>query len=93
MNVLFTQISGLTGLFVFLNQMWRYAPLDKSMFVAIATGLGVYVVLMLGDLSVRLILHHYPAKEKRNERDAQTAENVREVSGAASQAEFRPLSA
>ena len=56
MNVLFTQIAGLTGLFVFLSQMWTYASVEKSVFVAIASGLAVYLVLVVGDFTIRTIL-------------------------------------
>ncbi len=62
MNVLFTQIAALTGLFVFINQMWTYASIEKSVFLAFISGLAVYLVLVVGDFSIRAILDFKPPK-------------------------------
>ena len=62
MNVLFTQIAALTGLFVFINQMWTYSSIEKSVFLALISGLAVYLVLVVGDFSIRAILEFKPPK-------------------------------
>ena len=62
MNVLFTQIAALTGLFVFINQMWTYASVEKSVFLALVSGLAVYLVLVVGDFSIRAIIDFKPPR-------------------------------
>ena len=60
MRAIYTQFSGLAGLLAFLNQLWSYAPLDRTILVGFATGLGLYFLLMLGDVSIHRILAHTP---------------------------------
>lgn len=62
MNVLFTQIAALTGLFVFINQMWTYASVEKSIFLSLISGFAVYLVLVVADFSIRAILEFKPPK-------------------------------
>ncbi|HEX7069261.1 MAG TPA: hypothetical protein VF190_00580 [Rhodothermales bacterium] len=70
MNVLFTQIAALTGIFVFINQMWTYASVEKSVFLALVSGLAVYLVLVLGDFSIRAILDFKPHANAEQEKPA-----------------------
>lgn len=67
MNVLFTQIAALTGLFVFINQMWTYASLEKSIFLAFGSSIAVYLVLVVGDFAIRAILEFKPSRVHEQE--------------------------
>lgn len=60
MRALYAQLSGLAGLAAFLNRLWSYAPLERSILVGMATGIGFYVLLLLGDVVVTRILMHAP---------------------------------
>ena len=60
MRTIYTQFSGLAGLLAFLNQMWSYAPMDRTILIGFGTGLGVYLLLMLGDITINRILAHTP---------------------------------
>ncbi len=60
MRALYTQFSGLAGLIAFLNQLWSYAPLERTIMIGFATGLGVYLLLILGDVTVHRILTQTP---------------------------------
>ena len=60
MRTIYTQFSGLAGLLAFLNQIWSYAPLDRTILIGFGTGLGVYLLLMLGDVTINRILAHTP---------------------------------
>lgn len=60
MRTIYTQFSGLAGLLAFLNQLWSYAPLDRTILIGFGTGLGVYLLLMLGDVTINRILAHTP---------------------------------
>ena len=71
MRAIYTQFSGLAGLLALLNQLWSYAPLERTILVGFGTGLGVYLILMLGDLTINRILAHTPqtlAKDSAGER-------------------------
>ncbi len=78
MNVLFTQIAALTGLFVFINQMWTYSSIEKSVFLAFISGLAVYLVLVVGDFSIRAILDFKPPKAAEPDQAAKPSEPVEE---------------
>ncbi len=60
MPSLFTQFSGLVGLLVFLHQMWDYAPVERAVVTAAASGMAVYVVLLLGHAAIRQIVAYRP---------------------------------
>ena len=60
MRALYTQFSGLAGLLAFLNQLWSYAPLDRTILIGFGTGLGVYLLLILGDVTINRILAQTP---------------------------------
>ena len=60
MRTIYTQFSGLAGLLAFLNQLWSYAPLERTILVGFGTGLGVYLLLMVGDMTINKILAHTP---------------------------------
>lgn len=60
MRAIYTQFSGLAGLLAFLNQLWSYAPLERTILIGFGTGLGVYLVLILGDLTIHRILESTP---------------------------------
>lgn len=60
MRALYTQFSGLAGLLALLNQLWSYAPIERTILIGFGTGLGVYLILMLGDLTISRILAYTP---------------------------------
>lgn len=60
MRALYTQFSGLAGLLAFLNQLWSYAPLERTILIGFGTGLGVYLLLILGDVAINRILAQRP---------------------------------
>ncbi|MEX2400089.1 MAG: hypothetical protein WD423_04905 [Rhodothermales bacterium] len=60
MRALYTQFSGLAGLLAFLNQLWTYAPLERTILIGFGTGLGVYLLLILGDVTINRILAQTP---------------------------------
>ena len=60
MRAIYTQFSGLAGLLALLNQLWSYAPLERTILVGFGTGLGVYLILILGDVTINRILAHTP---------------------------------
>lgn len=82
MRPLFTQLSGLTGLFALLNQLLTHAPIGRAVFIGVTTGLSVYLLLLVGDLSIQRILAMAPDEpadaahddaEAASERTAETA--------------------
>lgn len=56
MRALFLHLSGFVGLVVFLNQLSNAAALERTLWTASATGLGVYLVLVLAYVAVHRIL-------------------------------------
>ena len=56
MHVIFSQFSGLIGLFVFLSHVWRYASLEQAVLTSAASAGAIYLLLLLGDVLVRRIL-------------------------------------
>lgn len=56
MQTLFIHLSALIGLLAFVNQLVRYAPLERTIIVGVASGIVVYVVLMIGDVVVKRIV-------------------------------------
>ena len=60
MRAIYTQFSGLAGLLALLNQLWSFAPLERTILVGFGTGLGVYLILLLGDVIINRILAHTP---------------------------------
>lgn len=62
MRALFTQISGLAGLLAFLNQLWNYAPLERTILLGFGTGVVVYLMLVVGDLAITRILEYSPPR-------------------------------
>lgn len=81
MNVLFTQIAALTGLFVFINQMWTYAPVEKAIFLALLAGTAVYLVMVVGDFVIRAVLDFQPpiSEKEKSARARKTAESEKEA--------------
>ncbi len=61
MRVIYIQFSGLAGILAFLNQVWSMAPLERTMLVALGTGLGVYFLLTAGDIAINRILAYTPS--------------------------------
>ncbi len=85
MRTIYTQFSGLAGLLAFLNQLWSYAPLDRSILIGFGTGLGVYLLLMLGDVTINRILAHTPpalAEESVGESKAKAGDKTPEAKAA-----------
>jgi hypothetical protein len=64
MQTLYIHISALIGLFAFLNQLVRYAPLDRTILVGVAAGVAVYVVLMFGEMIVKRIVESQGTSEE-----------------------------
>ncbi len=62
MRALYTQFSGLAGLLTFLNQLWNYAPLERTILMGFGAGLFVYLMLILGDATISRILEHTPPR-------------------------------
>ncbi|HET6567148.1 MAG TPA: hypothetical protein VFG50_04225 [Rhodothermales bacterium] len=56
MHAIFSQLSGLIGLTVFLTRAWRLAPVDSAVLTGIGAALAVYATLIAGDIIVRRIL-------------------------------------
>ena len=79
MRAIYTQFSGLAGLLALLNQLWSYAPLERTILIGFGTGLGVYLVLMLGDVIINRILAHTPttlARENSGDSRNDTSEKT-----------------
>lgn len=74
MRAIYTQFSGLAGLLAFLNQLWGYAPVERSIVVGFGTGLVVYLLLLFGDFIINRILAHTPS-ELADESSALSAKN------------------
>ena len=64
MQVLYSQVSGLVGLFVFIAQMWNLSPAERAIFTACVAGLAVYVLFICTDLVVRRTLVHTPQQSE-----------------------------
>lgn len=60
MHALFVQFSGLVGLLVFLNGLWGHAPLERTIFSSFASGMAIYLALLVGEAVVRRILAYSP---------------------------------
>ncbi|MEP0548566.1 MAG: hypothetical protein ABJF88_16645 [Rhodothermales bacterium] len=56
MQSLTLQISGIAALLMLLNQLWGYAPLERSLVVTIGAGTVVYSVLLVGQAVVRYVI-------------------------------------
>ena len=56
MRAIFVHMSGFVGLLVFLNQLWSSAALDRTLWTAFATGIAVYLVLLVGYVTVHRIV-------------------------------------
>jgi hypothetical protein len=62
MQTLYIHLSALIGLFAFVNQLVRYAPLDRTILVGVASGVSVYVVLILGEVIIKRIIENQGAQ-------------------------------
>ncbi len=60
MQALFANVSGLSGLLVFLNQLWHLAPIEQTLITSFGTGLAVYLVLLVSYAGVQRILAYAP---------------------------------
>ena len=60
MRALVFHFSSLVGLLVFLNQLWHSAEIERAIFIAVAAGLVVYTILMIGFAMARRILAATP---------------------------------
>ena len=56
MRSITVQISGLAGIVVFLNYLWENASLEQAIMAGFGVGIGVYLVLILGEILIRQIL-------------------------------------
>jgi hypothetical protein len=64
MQTLFVHLSALVGVLAFVNQLVRYAPLDRTIVVGVASGIAVYVVLMIGDVVIKRIVESSVGSEE-----------------------------
>ncbi len=58
-----SNLGGLTGLLVLLNQIWGVAPVERTLVTAFGAGLAVYLVLAFGYVGVRYIAALAPPQE------------------------------
>jgi hypothetical protein len=56
MQAIFSQLSGLVGLFVFLARVWKLAPVEGAVVAGVGVALAVYLILILGDIAIRTII-------------------------------------
>lgn len=56
MQSLTLQISSIAALLMLLNQLWGYAPLERSLVVTIGAGTAVYSVLLVGQAIARYVI-------------------------------------
>ena len=75
MRALVFHFSSLIGLLVFLNQLSNAAEIERTVFVAFAAGLVIYVVLMVGYTVTRRILDATPPQDEAAEAPADAAES------------------
>lgn len=68
MHAIFSQLSGLVGLAVFLTRAWQFASVDSAALTGIGSALAFYVTLIAGDFIVRRILAHEGAAPHRHPR-------------------------
>ncbi|MFK7846903.1 MAG: hypothetical protein AB8G77_16500 [Rhodothermales bacterium] len=57
MRSFFIQFSGLTGIVIFLNNLWNNASLERTVFVSLAVGVGIYFVLIAGENIIQQIIN------------------------------------
>lgn len=60
MHALFSQFSGLVGLFVFLSRVWKYTPAENAALAGLGTALAVFLTLLALDAAVRRVLAGRP---------------------------------
>jgi hypothetical protein len=70
MQSLTLQISGIAALLMLLNQLWGYAPLERSLVVTIGAGTAVYSVLLVGQAVARYVITAAAAAPESGEPDA-----------------------
>ena len=58
--MIYQQIGGLAGIALFLNGLWQFAPLEQALLTGAFVGLAVYVLFVLGELTIRRILAFTP---------------------------------
>lgn len=63
MRSVLLQLSGLSGILMFLVKMFNYASLEESLFTGAVVGVGTYLILLLVDISIQRILTAQPPKE------------------------------
>lgn len=74
MRALILHFSGIIGLLVFLNQLWNAAAIEHTFVLALGTGLGIYVVLMVGYLVVYRIVKNAPPQAEDEEESSSEAD-------------------
>lgn len=83
MQPLHIHISLFIGLVAFVNQLARFAPLDRTIIVGVGSGLAVYVVLVFGDLIVKKILTKAPQQNEDADQESAPEQTNREPAPAA----------
>lgn len=71
MQHLLTYISGLIGVLVLFIQLWKLAPLDRALTVAVLTTLSAFLILHLGYVAIRWILTLAPPQPETDESQSQ----------------------
>lgn len=69
MHTLFSKLSCFAGLLVFLLEVGSRAPLERLLITSFGTGLAIYLVLIIGYLSVHHIMAHAPPPETEEDRE------------------------
>ena len=86
MRALVFHFSSLIGLLIFLNQLSNAAEIERTVFMAFAAGLVMYVVLMVGYVVARRILKATPPQD----RAAETASDSGTVKTSANELSTQP---
>ena len=76
MRSLAIQISGLIGIAVFLDHLWKNAALDQSIVVSVGVGVSVFLVYTIGHTLIKHIVALDPEKKENPEDARVTSETV-----------------
>ena len=77
MRAFSVHISGFIGVLTFVKHLWTNASVEQTVFVSLAVGVGIYLVLTIGESVIEMILKQ-PAKtgpEEAKVKDEQVGQN------------------
>lgn len=63
MRPFYVHISGFIGILTFAKHLWAHASVERTVFVSLAVGLGIFFVLSVGDAVIQHILNKPAPKE------------------------------